>query len=112
VAYLQRRLRFAPSAAQALVGDGLWTGAYDEAGQPIPSEVAFRSGLWQREVFPVYALPEPLENKRRSLRDTLIVSPESGPRLIACGLWTGTYDDEGLPIAPQPSDWSAKEVPA
>lgn len=84
---------------------GLWTGDYDAQGEPVPSEVAFHSGLWQREVWPVYDSPEPELNKMRSLRDTLILRPESGPHLLSTGLWTGKWDAQGLPIpTPAPID--------
>lgn len=96
--YLIRKLKFAPWLASVLVSDGLWTGTYDPDGNPIPSEQAFQSGLWQREVFPVYNGPEPELNKMRSLRDTLILRPDAGPHLIAAGLWAGEYDAQGLPI--------------
>jgi hypothetical protein len=96
--YLERKLRFVPYVSDSLIAQGLWTGTIDAEGHPIPSEVAFRSGLWQREVAPVYNSPEPTLNKMRSLRDTLITHPECGPRLISAGLWTGERDDEGMPI--------------
>lgn len=103
VDFLRRELKYSPGTASSLVQRGLWTGEYDGEGLPIPSEVGFRSGRWQREIFPTYMLADRTENKRRSLRDTLILSPESGPRLISAGLWTGRYDNEGLPI-PQQED--------
>jgi hypothetical protein len=113
-AYLARVLKHVPLLADALRSGGvqtskdgepvtittpLWTGEYDSEGLPIPAE----NPAWFHEVWPVYNGPDPQENKRRSLRDTLIVSPESGPRLIACGLWTGERDDAGLPIPTPPA---------
>jgi hypothetical protein len=95
-AYLQRKLTHAPWTGPQLIADGLWTGACDSEDQPIPSDANL--DLWRREVFPAYSDPDPQENKRRSLRDTLITNPECGPRLISAGLWTGRYDDAGLPI--------------
>lgn len=96
--YLSRKLTHTGQAGPQLISDGFWTGETDPDGMPIPAEEAFTSGLWQREVWPVYDGPEPVLNKMRSLRDTLIMSPESGPRLVACGLWSGRYDKEGMPI--------------
>lgn len=110
--YLRRNLKFSPFRTKVLVIGGqetgrvdeagktiritgpLWTGLFDDTGLPIPAE----NPAWLLEVWPIYNSPDPLENKRRSLRDTLIVSPESGPRLVAAGLWSGQYDDEGLPV--------------
>lgn len=101
--YLRTRLAHTPLAAPHLVSAGLWTGSYDSEGLPIPSSSALTTGLWQREVRPVYAGPDRQENKRRSLRDTLITNPECGPRLVSAGLWTGELDDAGMPIpTPQP----------
>jgi hypothetical protein len=95
-AYLQRKLAHAPWTGPQLIADGLWTGTYDTVGQPIPSDANL--DLWRHEVWPVYSGPNAQENKRRSLRDTLATNPESGPRLIAAALWTGRYDDAGLPV--------------
>lgn len=137
--WLARTLKRSPHMAPALIAWGLWTGKYDQSGDPIPSDRALRSGmsdyladrvtanpqgadslvyagfaspgslasirgesLWAHLVFPVYSGPDPQENKRRSLRDTLITNPECGPRLVSVGLWAGTYDDAGLPVPTLP----------
>lgn len=130
--WLARTLKRSPYLGPNLIAWGLWTGDYDIEGLPIPSERALRSGmtayladrananlqgadslayaglydlgesLWAYLVFPVYDGPEPTLNKMRSLRDTLITNPECGPRLISAGLWTGEYDDAGMPIPTVP----------
>jgi hypothetical protein len=104
--YLARKLKYTPSLADSLIAQGLWTGTFVD-GKPIPSDVNLV--LWQSEVWPVYNGPEPTLNKMRSLRDTLLMNPECGPRLISAGLWTGAYDDEGLPV---PASYTPEPKPA
>lgn len=127
-AWLARTLERSPGMADRLVSWGLWTGEYDDAGAPIPSDRALHCGLseyladrmdanphaeesiayaglndrgdslWRFLCVPVYDSGDPEWRKMRSLRDTLLLDPTAGPHMIAAGLWSGQYDAAEFPI--------------